>query len=93
MSTVPTPELDKMSAVRDESQAIGEFLEWMSSRGLVFAKWVDRGIHDDELVEDRKPIKERLAEYFEIDLNKVDEEQRMLLDTLRGNNQRLTDVS
>ncbi len=40
-----TPMLNKMHSVQEESQAIGEFLEWLTSavdeggRGLVLAQW------------------------------------------------------
>jgi len=37
-TTPPTPTLDKMRAVHDQSQAIGEFVEWLSARGIVLAE-------------------------------------------------------
>ncbi len=38
-TTSATPELDKMSAVRNESQAIGEFVDWLGQQGMVIHKW------------------------------------------------------
>lgn len=39
----PTPELDKMHTVKEKSQAIGEFLEWLNERGIHLCKWRDKG--------------------------------------------------
>lgn len=40
-ASVKYPECEKMSAVRHQSQAIGEFLEWMrGGEGLVLAEYV-----------------------------------------------------
>ena len=33
-----TPTLDKMLTVKDRSQAIGEFLEWLGEQGIVLAR-------------------------------------------------------
>ncbi len=35
----PTPNLDKMIAVKDQSQPIGEFVEWLGSQGWQVAKY------------------------------------------------------
>lgn len=35
-----TPELDKITKVRDKSQAIGEFLDWLTGEhNIVLARW------------------------------------------------------
>jgi hypothetical protein len=43
VSTVPIPatypEHDKLSKVRNESQRIGEFLDWLSERGMQVMRW------------------------------------------------------
>lgn len=33
------PELDKMAAIRDQTQVIGEFLEWLTSQGINLMAW------------------------------------------------------
>ena len=33
-----TPELDKMLRVKDESQAIGEFIEWLGPKGMAICE-------------------------------------------------------
>lgn len=38
-----TPELDKMLAVRERAQPIGDFLEWLQAQGYSICKWRDEG--------------------------------------------------
>jgi hypothetical protein len=74
-----TPELDKMEAVQEQSQTIGEFLEWLNGKGISLCKlgtadWEQNfhfPIHDS--------TEKLLAEYFDIDLNKVEQEKQVLL--------------
>jgi hypothetical protein len=40
------PELDKIHAVSDDSQKIGEFLEWLQSEGYSLGKYVE---HEHDL--------------------------------------------
>lgn len=79
-----TTECDKLVAVRAESQAIGQFLDWLEEQGIFLAS--------DQKVERRRekvtlPVYEgkeqMLARYFEIDLVKVENERRALLRSLR----------
>ena len=69
--SVKTPELDKMAKVREQSQAAGSFLDWMLGRGYV------------QHTKKRFRMEEVLAEYFDIDLSKVETERRKLLESLR----------
>ena len=67
---MPTcPECEKLKAVVSQSQPIGAFLEWLEE------------IHDVRLP--GGSVNELLAEYFEIDLDKVEVERRALLDFIR----------
>ena len=139
-----TPECDKMSEVKDKSQVVGEFLEWLQQEGVHLCRWRDDmtatercyglrrdGRHASPLalddsnceegvverkVEGRDGLKvmpgetcprcngeghvefpvtaqyvpefmsiERvLAKFFEIDLDKVEQERRALLEHLRS---------
>lgn len=146
-----TPELDKMATVRDESQPIGAFLEWLSEQGIILCKWetpresqrctgVQRDIFDrdncqgtgvalrtvktmadlslprgeerdasrvtlieaggectkcngtgsyeydgaEQYLPDFMPIEKRLAQYFNIDLAKVEQERRAVLEAIRS---------
>ena len=76
------PEHDKLKLVADKSQAIGEFIEWLAEEG--------RGIYlavphpfGEGLVPANKSITRLLAEFFEIDLDKIETEKRAMLDNLR----------
>lgn len=75
-STDEYPEHAKMAAVQDQSQAIGEFLE-NSKYGLVDDD--DNPVHESIIV--------ILAEYFDIDLDKIESEKRTMLARTRGTNE------
>lgn len=59
------PEHDKMHAVKAESQAIGEFLEWLGQRR--------------SKLPDESEYNYLLSEFFEIDLTKIEDEKRDIL--------------
>ena len=84
---VKTPELEKMQAVRDDSQKIGEFLEWLAEQDIELAKWE---LHEEEQFEEMTPIRQTreqiLAEFFGIDLVKCERERQALLDAVREDN-------
>lgn len=82
----PTPEHDKLKKVSGESQAIGEFVDWLrQERGIVFC--------DEDKVDDVYvpvvpfSIERVLADYFGIDLNKIEQEKVALLDHIRAQNE------
>ena len=64
-----TPVLNRMLKVKKEAQAIGSFLDWYRNQ--------KRRIQV-------LPIEDLLARYFSIDLDRVDEEKRMVLEWHRG---------
>lgn len=65
------PEHEKLEAVKDQSQAIGEFLDTSGYTLCVVRnhQWVSVG----------RPINQILAGYFGIDLGKIEEEKRTML--------------
>lgn len=77
-----TPTLDKMLAVKDDSQKIGEFLEHLQSNNIVLCKF-------EETDEARgyfplmKSTEQILADYFEIDLLEADKEKKAILKELQ----------
>jgi hypothetical protein len=113
------PEHDKLTAIKDESQSIGEFIE---TSGYILAQyreagdngqppyvwrpWADkeeaptvndyadgRAKHNpayeswgEHLVPVGLPITQILAAYFDIDLRKIEDEKRTMLDQLRAAN-------
>lgn len=85
-----TPELNKMLECNNGRVIIGAFLEWARERGYHFTETVPlmdtrtylyrEGTYEVP-VDTEVPIgiEKALAEYFEIDLTKVEEERRALL--------------
>ena len=93
-----TPELDKMSKVQDDSQVIGEFLEWATSSGYNFTqtktvKAEGYSLNKDETYEYDKEIEapvnieKVLAEFFEIDLDKANAEREAVFAAIRAHNE------
>lgn len=78
----PYPEHDKMKKVSDESQAIGQFLD-LNDHGWILAEYVEiEGRSYPALVPVSLSIQQILALYFDIDLNKIEEERRAMLEAL-----------
>ncbi len=82
-----TPELNRIIGVSEDSQRIGEFLEWLAEQEITLAKWND---NEEELFEIRQSREQLLANYFEIDLVKAEKERQALLDEVRAENERKT---
>ncbi len=86
------PECEKLHAVHEESQKLGYFLEWLTGEyGVTLCKWHDSEYSpefDEDFPEGFYPtydrIQEILAKYFDIDMNKVDEERAQILEELRS---------
>lgn len=73
------PEHDKLQLIADKSQAIGEFLEWLQEeKQLVICQSADEHYYPHFV---RK--EELLADFFEIDLKKLDDEKRAMLKEYR----------
>jgi hypothetical protein len=66
----------KLEKVKDQSQAIGEFLDGC---GYLLAQYNQF----DELVPIRLSTEKVLADYFEIDLERLEKEKRHMLDQCR----------
>lgn len=92
MTEPKCPECERVHEVAPKSQAIGEFVEWLESQGIVLATYHEHtegcyndedflvcGYRKDQLQPDHRNIQSRLAEFFGIDLNKVEKERRALL--------------
>jgi len=79
------PEHDKMHLIKDKSQAIGEFLEWLEgSKGIVLAEYPEK--NPDNLFPVYAPSEKLLAEFFDIDLQKIGEEKDAMLEEMRAMN-------
>jgi len=75
------PEHDKLRAVSNKSQSIGEFLDWArNEHGWELCRMEPYGDYTPIY----KSINDILAEYFEIDRTKLDDEKRAMLEELKG---------
>ena len=80
-----TPELEKIASVRDESQKLGEFIDWLrNEKGLEIATWIPDVYSGDRLVPANVNTEKLLADYFKIDLDKAEEERQAVLSHIRG---------
>lgn len=84
----PCPECEKLAAVSEESNKIGSFLDWLFSKDFVIAGYEHSGARWETLVVVREfqggsGINRLLAKYYDIDLDKVEDERRALLEWLR----------
>ena len=78
------PEHDKLHAVVEQTQAIGEFVEWLEGKGIFLARYVEgsnypRSVHG---------FRDLLAEWAGIDQNKLEAEKRQMLTAQRAANAR-----
>ena len=79
------PEHAKLSEVSDLSQAIGEFLDWVSQEhGASLAVFEDNW-HENSgcMVPLIYGVQDLLAEHFNINLNELEREKRRMLDEIR----------
>jgi hypothetical protein len=79
------PEHEKLQAVADESQAVGEFLDiGLAQQGLVLAEY-----HEGSglLYPSHRTVEDVLASYFGIDRDRLEAEKRQMLEMLRDANQ------
>ena len=65
---------------RDLQEEVKKLIKWLNSKGIYLAKKVaiDPGVITNVNIE------EMLAEYFDIDLDKVEKEKRQMLEKIRN---------
>lgn len=98
VTTKQYPEYEKLDKIHETSNNIGNFLEWLSSaKQISFAKWVKepqqvpisifsaktKEVEFDIFFQINMEIEKWLAEYFNIDLKKLEEEKQAMLKELR----------
>lgn len=82
MKKPPTPNLDEMIKVADDSNKIGAFIDWLRNvKKLSICEW-----HDD----DHHPvywgdhgINKLLSEYYEINYDEMESKRRAILESLQ----------
>ncbi len=72
------PQLAKMQAVQEQSQSIGEFIDWLWQNGMAICT-TEEGLRGDRFYPVMTPIEELLARYFEVDLQAAEKERRATL--------------
>lgn len=81
------PEHDKLEKIHDQSQAIGEFLDWLGEeKGIFLAqRSPDRASFEfgPAIVMDLTPKIKHIEEFFEIDPVKLEKEKRQMLKELQ----------
>jgi hypothetical protein len=83
------PESTKMLQVSGVSQAIGEFLDWCSEQRIRLASHTNWD--EPVLVEITESFEQLLARYFGIDLNKINQEKKALLEWIRQQSEAASD--
>lgn len=77
------PEHDKLTAVKDQTQAIGEFMDWLADDGVFLARYQEDSKYAWPI---HRPITDLLAEWAGIDQNKIEAEKRQMLEQIRAAN-------
>jgi hypothetical protein len=82
MTNDPYPECTKLASHREEAQIIGDFLSHLPN-GYQLGEWYKpEGYYEAALFPVAKPIEQILADYFNIDMDKVEAERRQMLAAL-----------
>lgn len=85
MGKPDTPTLNAMLVCKAESQAIGNFLEWLAENGMWVGKyWRPDGIRDPVGAPILDNTETLLARYFEIDLKAAENEKRAIIANAKG---------
>ena len=82
-----TPECDKMLAIQDKSLILSGFVDWLKENGYAICEQTDyEGSTYPRIqwVPQRKSYEELFANYFEIDLKKVEQEKQAILAEIRS---------
>jgi len=84
------PEHEKMMAVKQESNTIGNFLDWLyHEKKYSICYWEEsegNGVSymPERYYSIRQSFNDLLADFFDIDLKKVEEEKDVMLDQIRS---------
>lgn len=82
------PEHEKLAKVQPQTQAAGEFLEWLGTQGyhlaIVVGDDAEVPLRMGQMVPWGGRISELLARWQEIDENRLEAEKRQMLESLRN---------
>jgi len=82
-----TPELDFQHLIIEsgQSELLAKFYDWLTEKGYSLCFWSDGDEYDDGGYYPLSMSPEKLfAEFFGIDLNKIEAERRAILEELRN---------
>ena len=77
------PEHEKMKAIAAESNRIGDFIDWLEMQDLHICERVITYRDGFEYERTTRPMEKLLAEFYEIDLKKIDAEKRQMLKAMQ----------
>lgn len=80
------PEHEKMKAIAEESQKQGDFLQWLMDHGYALCE--RRKSEVTPYWPTYKTISTLLALYHKIDLKKIEQEKRAMLEEIRKSNKK-----
>lgn len=81
------PECEKLAAVKDKSQIVGEFIDWLRhEKGFDICEPDTNNDGEEEYYPVTASVEKLLAEFFDIDLDKVEKERRKILADLGKKN-------
>lgn len=73
------PEHEKLQAISEQSQAIHDFVEWLAEENIRLVQFDER----ERSWEWPRPLKTMLAQFFKIDLDKLEAEKDAMLEFQR----------
>lgn len=76
------PEHIKLTAISDQSQACYDFIDWLETEKGYRLCYVPRNSNTHEPIQ--HSMRGLLAEFFEIDMDKVEAEKRAMIEALRS---------
>jgi len=78
------PECDKMLKHKTESMTLTNFVDWLNENGYAICTLEEtNGYPKEQWITIQRNYEQLFAEYFKIDLNKVEIERRALLAAIR----------
>lgn len=81
-------EHEKLKSVQQESQFLGEFLDWMGENGYFICKQEEAENYSNHFitVQQHKSIEQWLSMFLNIDLKKIEVEKQQMLKEIREMN-------
>lgn len=84
-------EVEKMVAVQEKSKLLSQFIDWLEEEGFSICRWQNVTRYSPDLgdyspagyLPKRKSNEHLLADFFGIDLEKVEEERLEILNSLK----------